>query len=102
MKKDDLLLEENSDLKKFQKQRIDMKLIKNVNEKEYQEELINQKKLIKENEEADIKEDMLLKRREWIEKYRDMYDFQQLPNGIEEFYERNDVMMPLTPEERDN
>ncbi len=43
---------------------------------------------------------MLQKRREWIERYRDMNDFQKLPAGVEEFYDSKDVMMPLTPEQR--
>lgn len=85
---------------KFNKIKQEMKYNKIEHEKEYQEELKRQKELIKKNYGPDIQEDMLQKRREWIEKYRDMYDFQKLPANIEEFYERNDVMMPLTPEER--
>ena len=94
---DPLFKEENNKSLKTQQE---MKYIKGEHEKEYQDELKRQKELIKKNEGPDIKEDMLQKRRAWIEKYRDMNDFQKLPVGIEEFYEKNDVMMPLTPEER--
>lgn len=88
------------EMNKFLKTKQEMKYIKGEHEKEYQDELKRQKELIKKNYGPDIKEDMLQKRREWIEKYRDMYDFQKLPASIEEFYEKNDVMMPLTPEQR--
>lgn len=94
---DDIQKEE---MNKFIKTKQEMKYIKGEHEKEYQDELKRQKELIKKNEGPDIKEDMLRKRRDWIEKYRDMNDFQKLPVGVEEFYDRNDVMMPLTPEQR--
>jgi len=88
------------EIKKYLKTKEEMKIIKGEHEKEFQDELKRQKEIIKKNEGPDIKEDMLQKRREWIEKYRDMNDFQKLPVGVEEFYDRNDVMMPLTPEQR--
>ena len=88
------------EIDKFVKTKEYMKHIKSEHEKEYEEELIRQKELIKKNEGPDIKEQMLQQRREWIEKFRDMNDFQKLPTSVEEFYDRNDVMMPLTPEQR--
>lgn len=91
---------QKEEIKLFSKTKEEMKIIKGENEKEFQDELKRQKELIKKNEGPDIKEDMLQKRREWIERYRDMNDFQKLPAGVEEFYDSKDVMMPLTPEQR--
>lgn len=91
---------QKEEMKLYLKTKEEMKIIKGENEKEFQDELKRQKELIKKNEGPDIKEDMLQKRREWIERYRDMNDFQKLPAGVEEFYDSKDVMMPLTPEQR--
>ena len=45
-----------------------------------------------------MKEQALEERRKWIMEFLEMHDFSKLPNTIAEFYDRKDVMEPLTPE----
>ncbi len=82
-------------------QRLKQKLIKQQNEQQYQGALVEQKLLVKINEGPDIKEKMLSERRKWILNFMEQTDFSQIPNKPEEFYEREQVMMPLTPEEQE-
>lgn len=47
---------------------------------------------MKDNEGADIKEKMLEERRKWIFEQIEMNEFQDVPQSIEEFYARNNVL----------
>ena len=42
---------------------------------------------------------MLKERRDWIQKYR--ADFGKVPDNLDKFYERHDLLQPLSPEEEE-
>lgn len=49
----------------------------------------------------DIKDKMLEERRQWIREFMDMHDYKQVPNKIAEFYDKDKVKPPLSPEEEE-
>ena len=48
-----------------------------------------------------MKEQALEERRKFIMDFLEMHEFSRLPNSISEFYTRKDVMVPLTPEQKE-
>ena len=59
------------------------------------------KENLKKTESPDIKEHMLYERRTWITEFYENHEGKELPFDVMEFYERNDVALPLSPEEED-
>lgn len=91
--------QELTELDLYLKRRRDMKEIKKEHEKEYQEELIRQKELLKINEGSDIKESKLRERRECIEKFREMNNYMKYPENIKDLDSIQNASKPLSPEE---
>lgn len=110
MKREDIIALDNqkkgnqelTELDLYLKRRRDMKEIKKEHLKEYQEELIRQKELLKINEGADIKESKLRERRECIEKYRELNNYMKYPENIKDLDTIQNASKPLSPEEGNN
>lgn len=42
---------------------------------------------------------MLRARREWISEYMEKYEFSKIPDTVKDYYEKDKVKIPPTPEE---
>lgn len=73
-------------------------------QKNFMDEFENAKEELKdeiqENEGNDIEENMLKERRDWIHQYKALHA-NKPPDDLKEFYERNNVETPLSPEEEE-
>jgi len=67
------------------------------------EEFVKEKKELQDEiqnvEGDDIVETMLKERRDWVQKFRS--DFGKVPDGLDKFYERQNLQEPLTAEEEE-
>ena len=67
------------------------------------EEFVAQKKELKEEiekiEGEDITETMLKERRDWVQRFR--AEFGKVPDNLDKYYERHNVLEPLSPEEEE-
>ena len=77
------------------------RLCKKEYEEEYKSGLDEFKNKIREYEAPDIKEAMLEERRKWIYDYYELNEGNDLPKKVVEFYDKDKVMKPLTPEEEE-
>ena len=85
-------------MEKEKREREKIKQLQKVNLEDYNRGLEEIKVLVKLNEGPDIKQNMLDSRREWLKEILGMYQFKKVPK-VEEYYSRQDVMMPLTPDQ---
>ena len=60
---------------------------------------MNLKEELHEKWEEPMKEQMLRVRREWISEMMEMNEFSKIPDTVKDFYEREKVKIPPTPEE---
>ena len=46
-----------------------------------------------------MKEKMLRERRDWISKFMEKYEYSKIPDTVKDFYEKDKVKIPPTPEQ---
>jgi hypothetical protein len=56
---------------------------------------------LKKTESPDIREQMLYERRNWITEHYESHEGKELPSNVEGFYEKDNVGLPLSPEEEE-
>lgn len=101
----DMIPDADEELERLSKQVEDLRIERKENQARIQNELIDFKSEIKSameiNESPDIKEEKLFERRTWMTKYYEEHEGKELPKNAMEFYEYDNVAIPLTPEEED-
>lgn len=75
------------------------KEIQRENKKEMENEINKLKKMVEENEGQDIRAQMIHERETWIANYFELHEESDLPKGVNEFYTKDKVEVPITPEE---
>lgn len=91
----------NSQIYKYNQTRLRNTGLQAEYEEEYKQGLEMWKAKIRETEAPDIKETMLQERRKWITDFYELNEGNALPKKGAEFYEKDKVMKPLTPEEEE-
>lgn len=86
---------------KYNKTRENRKALQKEYDEEYKQALDDEKGRIKEYDAPDIKEAMLEERRKWIYDFYELNEGNDLPKKVTEFYDKDKVMKPLTPEEEE-
>jgi len=91
----------NSQVYKYNVTRENRKALQKEFDEEYKQSLDDMKDKIKEYEAPDMKEAMLEERRKWIYDFYELNEGNDLPKKVTEFYDKDKVMKPLTPEEEE-
>lgn len=91
----------NSQTFKYNATRDHRKALQKEFDEEYKQGLDEIKTSIREYQAPDIKEVMLEERRKWIYDFYELNEGNDLPKKVTEFYEKDKVMKPLTPEEEE-
>jgi|694.fasta_scaffold101749_2 hypothetical protein len=91
----------NTALYRMNKNRERVRELQADNEKEYKETLGNLKEELYEKWEEPLKEKMLRDRRLWISEYMERAEFAKIPDTVKDFYEKDKVKIPPTPEEQE-
>jgi hypothetical protein len=91
----------NSAAYQFNLTREKRKALQSKYEGDYNDGLLSLKDEIKKNEESDIKEALMEERRQWVRDYTALFEKNQLPKNVKEFYKWNEVAKPLSPEEEE-
>ena len=86
---------------KSEKHRLNRKDDQLRNENALKDQAMEIKANLMKNESPDIREHMLYERRTWITEYYEAKEGKDLPQDIEDFYERHNVRIPPTPEEEE-
>ena len=90
----------NDPIEKKNKTQTERKIIQRKNMEEFDQAKEDLKDEIGENEGQDIKEDMVKKRREWVDEYRASHQG-KIPDDLKGFYEKDKVEAPLSPDEEE-
>jgi len=91
----------NSQVYKYNVTRENRKALQKEYDEEFKQSLEDMKDKIREYEAPDIKEAMLEERRKWIYDFYELNEGNDLPKKVTEFYDKDKVMKPLTPEEEE-
>jgi len=91
----------NSQTFKYNATRDHRKALQKEFDEEYKQGLDEIKNGIREYQAPDIKEVMLEERRKWIYDFYELNEGNDLPKKVTEFYDKDKVMKPLTPEEEE-
>mgnify|MGYP000983058966 CR=1 FL=1 len=86
---------------KANKKREDLRRAQKENEKEYKKEISELKEQLLETWEEPLKEKMLRDRHMWITEMLEKTEFNKIPDSAKDFYEKDKVKLPLTPEEEE-
>ena len=100
-----MIPDDDDELENLEKQVAELRMERKENQLRDVNILKNKREEIKEsmeeNEKPDITEAKLYERRNWITSYYEDHEGKELPKKVEEFYERNNVSKPLSPEEEE-
>lgn len=95
-------LNDPSSLKfKAGRKREELRRLQKENEKEYKEQISQTKEELLATWEEPLKEKMLRDRHMWIAEVMERTEFNKIPDSAKDFYEKDKVKLPLTPEEEE-
>lgn len=90
---------QNDPIKQAEMTRNERKAVQEAHWEEFQKQKKEIEQEIHAIEKDDIKDTMMKERRDWVAEFRS--DFNKVPDNLDKYYERHNVLEPLSPEEEE-